>query len=217
MIERYFFPGAAFSWAPPQAITTQPKDGTVTVSPPTPSVMTFQDLDPHHFDTSTMNRFRSLGLTKNQAIPHDWLCYIHGRTAKISSANDVLTGFMSGCYIAVWTDNTGRQVGHIGTIESVGKNQPPNSTVKQTFSAMMPNNVKAYNPAEAWNFNEIMALTRKYPHYDGWWNVLSLVTSDSRFYSILLLKHRRNDPLITCAGIKSCAGIGVNMMRQLLA
>ncbi|EIC29489.1 hypothetical protein Metal_1719 [Methylomicrobium album BG8] len=106
---------------------------------------------------------------------------------------------MSGCYIAAWTDNTGRQVGHIGTIESVGKTQPPNSTVKQTFSAMMPNNVKAYNP---------MALTRKYPQYDGWWNVLSLVTSDSRFYSILLLKHRRNDPLITCAGIKSCAGIG---------
>ncbi|EIC29490.1 hypothetical protein Metal_1720 [Methylomicrobium album BG8] len=65
MIERYFFPGAAFSWAPPQAITTQPKDGIVTVSPPTPSVMTFQDLDPFHFDTSTMNRFRSLGLTKN--------------------------------------------------------------------------------------------------------------------------------------------------------
>jgi hypothetical protein len=220
MIERYFFQGAKYAWAPPAPITNAPKDGAIVISPPTPSALSFVDLDPYLFDTRNANKFRSLGLAKNQAITHDWLCYIHGRTAQINSNNDVLTGFMSGCFIAVWTDGLGaRQVGHIGTVESAPKNQPPNSTVKNTFSAAMPNNVKAYNPADAWNFSEIQALTTKYqnPPYDGWWKVMSLVTSNNQFFSILLLKQRQIDTQISCAGIKPCAGMGFNLLQQALA
>jgi len=219
MIERYFFEGATYAWAPPAAITSQPKDGAVVVSPATTSTMTFQDLDPQLFDTRSMNRFRSLGIAKNQALTHDWLCYIHGRTATINTTSDVLTGFMSGCYIAVWTDPTGRQVGHIGTVEFAAKDQPPNSTVKAAFSAIMPPNVKAYNPADAWDFGEISAITAKYhnPAWNGWVKILSLVTSTDEFYSILLLKHRHSDAQIACGGIKRCAGVGYNLLRQLLA
>jgi len=220
MIERYFFEGAKYAWAPPLPITTDPKDGQIVPSPPTVSNLTFQDIDPYLFDHSQTNKFRNLGLTKNQAITHDWLCYIHGRTAALHTNNDVLTGFMSGCFIAIWTDAMGlRQVCHVGTVESAPKNQPPNTTVKNHFSATMPNNIKAYNPAAAWDPGEILAKANKFknPPYDGWWNILSLVTSTNQFYAILLLKQRRTDNLIVCAGIKPCTGIGPNLLRQQLA
>lgn len=222
MIERYFFKGAKYSWNPPAAVNPPAQDGAIVPNPVTASNMTFQDLDTYLFEASsqaTVNKFRALGLAKNQVIQHDWLCYVLGRTAEITSANDVMTGFMSGCFIAAWNGVGGRKVAHIGTVEHAAKNAPPNSTVKQTFLATMPNNIKAYSPAAAWNPGEIMAIASKYknPGFGGWFNILSLVTSTNNFFSILLLKQRRDDPLITCGGIKSCAGLGFNMMTNNLA
>lgn len=219
MIEKYFFPGAVYSWNPPNTTNGNPQDGAIVASPATQSTMTFKDIDSSLFDSSpgSVNRFRSHNIQKNQQVPHDWLCYITGKIATLNTNNDVLTGFMSGCYIAVWTDNTGaRRVSHLGTIESVAKNASPNTDVKQTFRAVMPNTVKAYNPAEAWGYSEIATITQKVPSFGGWFKILSLVTSDNQFYSILLLKKSTSQDII-CGGVKPCAGVGNTLLQGLLA
>lgn len=208
MIERYFFAGAKFNWSVPAAISNVPQDGTIVNNPATVSAMTFHDLDLTLASSPRdQNRARASGVMRNQAIQHDWLCYILGRTARINSNIDVLTGFMSGCYICVWTDATGaRQVGHIGTVDTAPKNAHPNTTVKNTFQAMMPANVIGYSPADAWQATDIAPVLSKY-RTPPVWKILSLVTAANMFYSILLIKENPNGTFISSAGIKQCAGL----------
>jgi hypothetical protein len=222
MIERYFLEGAKFAWAAPGAVSNVPKDGSINPTAVTASAMTFQDLDPTLFDTKQMNKFRNLGLAKTNPIPHDWLNYVHGQTATISTANDVLTGFMSGCIIVVYNDGAGvRQVGHIGTIDGAAKDQPPNSTVKNGFDAAMAGftNVKGYKPLDAWDTNEMSARTSKFknPPFGGRVRIVSLVTAGSQFFSILLLQRNMNVNEYICGGIKPCYAMGPNLLRQALA
>jgi hypothetical protein len=200
MIERYFVKGARFNWAAPSAISTQPKDGAIVDSPQVTAPMFYVGLDDQVVDHSLPN-VSTLGLRKDMGIPYTWLNYIHGRTAKVAATGDVLTGFMSGCWIATWTDTTGRWVGHLGTIESAAKTEPPNSTVKNTFAQAMPANVIAYNPARAFDPAEIVPLLtamRGTPSAQ----VLSLVTSANHFYSILLLERMNERGVWICAGKK---------------
>jgi hypothetical protein len=211
VIERYFVKGARFRWAPPSAITTQPMDGSLVVTPPTPpGSMTYVGMDGEIVDFGLPN-VTTLGFKMNMVITYDWLCYVHGRTAKIASSSDVLTGFMSGCLIATWSDTGGRWVGHIGTIESKGKNEPPNSTVKIGFSTTMPTNVRGYNPATAFGPEEIMPILAKCTGKPEV-RIVSLVTPTSEFYSVLFV--RRNDlnlnemDIWVCAGKKLIAGMG---------
>ncbi|MGH7784443.1 MAG: hypothetical protein ACREO5_11460, partial [Candidatus Binatia bacterium] len=118
MIERYFLEGVKFAWTAPGAVSNVAKDGSINPTAVAPSAMTFQDLNPNLFDPRQANKFRNLGLAKGNPIPHDWLNYVHGQTATINTASDVLTGFMSGCIIVAYNDAAGlRQVGHIGTID----------------------------------------------------------------------------------------------------
>lgn len=220
MIEKFFFKGAQFSWNPPPAIANAPQDGTIVPSPVTASNLVFEDLHPTMYDVTQINKFRNLGIMKNQAVAHDWLCYIHGRTATLNTHNDVLTGFMSGCFIGVWNDANGlRQVGHIGTVESAPKNAPPNSTVKATFLGAPKTNVKAYNPAAAWDPAEVLQIGTgfKNPSSAGWTKVVSLVTGTNQFYSILLMKHKWDDAKIVCGGIKLCTGMGPGLLQTALA
>jgi hypothetical protein len=211
MIERYFVKGARFRWAPPPAVTTQPMDGAVVVTPPTPpGALTYVGMDGEIVDFGLPN-VSTLGFTMNMTVAYDWLSYVHGRTAKLASSGDVLTGFMSGCLIATWSDTGGRWVGHIGTIESKGKNEPPNSTVKIGFSTTMPPNVRGYNPATAFGPEEIMPILSKCTGKPEV-RIVSLVTAASDFYSILFV--RRNDlnlkemDIWVCAGKKQVPGMG---------
>ena len=222
MIERYFFEGATFAWAAPGAVSNVPRDGSINPTGAGGAAMTFQDLDTYLFDTSQANKFRGLGLAKGANIQHDWLNYVHGQTATINTNNDVLTGFMSGCIIAIFFDAMGRrQVGHIGTIDGSPKDQPPNSTVKTAFSTAMAGftNIKAYKPADAWDPSEMNMRTGKFrnPMWGGRVRIVSMVTGNGQFYSILFLQRDVNKNEYVCGGIKSCAAMGPNLLHQALA
>jgi hypothetical protein len=203
MIDRLFVKGARYLWTPPAAITTQPMDGAIVVTPAAPpGLMTYVGLDGEIVDRG-LPHVSTLGLSMNMPIQYQWLSYIHGRTAKINTTSDVLTGFMSGCWIATWTDATGHWIGHLGTVESAGKNQPPNTTVKQQFASQMPNNVQAYKPSDWWAFHEIMVIANESKAYPEA-KILSLVTGNGELFSILMLR-RMNEPSIWVCGGKKLA------------
>jgi hypothetical protein len=216
MIERYFVKGARYSWAAPSAITTQPKDGAIVVTPVVTAPMFYVGLDAEIVDHSLPN-VSTLGFRKDMGISYKWLSYIHGRTAKISpGATDVLTGFMSGCRIATWTDNGGRWVGHVGTVESAPKDQPPNSTVKNAFVQAMPQNVLGYNPAGAFDASDFMLMLRTVQGKPSA-QVLSLVTSNNVFYSILMVERMDERGIWICAGKKQVPAVAYDALsRELL-
>jgi hypothetical protein len=217
MIERYFVKGARFQWGAPSAISNQPQDGAIVVNPSSPpGSMAYVGLDGEIVDFA-LPHVTALGLSVNMSIGYSWLSYILGRTAKIATSNDVLTGFMSGRWIATWTDAAGRWVGHIGTIESVGKNEPPNSTVKIEFSTHMPENVQAYNPADAWGFDEITGILSKCKERPAA-KILGLVTSANQFYSILFCCRMSEPRVWICGGKKLVTGTAYSeLANQLIA
>lgn len=203
MIERYFIKGAHFRWQAPAAISSHPRDGQIVINPPAaPGLMTYAGLDEEIFDPALPN-VSTLGFQVGMMFSYQWLNYVHGRTAKVAGGQDVLTGFMSGCWIASWNDGQ-RWVGHIGTVESAEKNEHPNSTVKINFSTSMPRDVRGYNPADAWSYDEIMRVMEpcRVKHAP---KILSLVTADGHFYSILMLK-RQNPDVWVCGGRKLVEG-----------
>jgi hypothetical protein len=130
MIEKYFRDGIRFKWNAPAALH-QPMDGSVVDNTGTTSPMIYDGLesqliDPHLriFNVST------IGLTMRMHIQHVWLDYSLGRTSKCPiGPYDILTGFMSGCFIVRWTDRGVRYVGHVGTID---KAQPTATLVNKT-------------------------------------------------------------------------------------
>jgi hypothetical protein len=216
MIEKYFVKGARFKWNAPGAVANQVRDGSIVVNPPSPpGTMTYVGLDGEIVDWGMPN-VTTLGFQMNMTISHSWLSYVLGRTAKISTNNDVLTGFMSGCLITTWTDGTGRWVGHVGTVESAGKDQPPNSDVKLTFSQAMPANTRGFNPAAAWGPEDLMPLVQasKTPISA---KVVALVTGSGQFYAVAML-NRMNEPGVwVCGGKKAVAGMDVHGLATALA
>lgn len=211
MIERFFVKGARFQWAAPSAISTQPKDGAIVVSPGVTAPMFYVGLDDQIVDHGLPN-VSTLGLRKDMGITYTWLNYILGRTAKVTVAGDVLTGFMSGCRIVTWNDG-GRNVGHIGTVESSSPTEPPNSTVKTTFRQAMPQNVTGYNPAGAYDFGEIAAMMagmRGTPSA----KILSLVTGANQFYSILLFERMSERGIWICGGKKQVAPVAYDALAD---
>ena len=128
MLENYLRRGVRLKWMPP-ASQTSVNDGAVIPSPMAP-------LNPMNYDgmdDQIMANFHAntLGLRVGQQIPYRWLAYVAGRTATMPlGGGDVLTGPMSGCRIATWTDG-GQKVAHVGTID----NNPAVSTkVKRAFA-----------------------------------------------------------------------------------
>jgi hypothetical protein len=109
MIEQYFLKGTVWHWAAPAPIVHQPHDGAIVESgnanPPT---LTYAGPDaeithlPHE-------GAQIAAIPPHFNVPYLWLDYIHARTAFVRSRDaDVLTGFMSGCWICTW--GTGRLV-----------------------------------------------------------------------------------------------------------
>lgn len=225
MIERYFVKGATFNWTKPPTISPPAMDGTAVSSGIKPGpAMTYAGLDPDivygpmpkplHLIYAKTNPPASHGLVPGLAVPYTWLNYVLGRTAyKTLAAADVLTGFMSGCRICVYNDATGaRRVGHVGTVESAAKTAPPNSTVKATFRNAInwvgvAANLTGYNPALAFGYDDIKGVCKEagadWGTLAGNANIMSLVTANRQFYSILMIKRSAN--LWVCGGKKHMA------------
>jgi len=221
MISKFFIKGTTFTWNAPQPISPANMDGTIVQSGQNPGpAMTYSGLDneitygkmrgPLASVYASTSPPQSHGLNANQPVPNIWLNYVLGRTAYMQTAGgDVLTGFMSGCWITTWTEGGNRYVGHVGTVESSPKDQPPNSTVKNTFAAKFAGNpsagtnLKGFNPASAWSLSQIRSVckesTTSWGSYMGNSKIMALVTRNNHFYSILMIKNG-NDWI--CGGSK---------------
>ncbi len=181
MLENYLRRGVRLKWMPPRSQTTA-NDGAVVPSPLIPLNPLIYD----GMDDQIMANFHasSLGLTMGQQIPYRWLAYLAGRTATTPLAGgDVLTGPMSGCLIALWTDG-GTKIAHVGTID----NNPPASTkVKRSFAAEAgaAGDLVAFNPAAVWNPGEVAAAMGKRPMS---FQIYALVTRAGGYYSVLVFE-----------------------------
>lgn len=240
MISKYFVKGTSFTWTPPAQVIPAPaqQDGAIIASSiMAPPVMTYAGIDvalPYGEGNGPMRSLwakthtpASRGLVPGMIVPYTWLNYVHGRTAFIQAAGgDILTGFMSGCWIVVWTQAGARHVGHIGTVDSAPKTQPPNTTVKQGFRAMftgpMPvgSSLKGFNPAAPWGLNEITSVCREmdprnYGQFTVRSKIMALVTRNDHFYSMLMVERPGN--VWVCGGYKRISSSGQSTVLAALA
>jgi len=193
MIEKFFIKGLRVIWPGGPVDAPSGTDGAIILNPTrAPQPMISDGMDGELYD-ATLPNITALGLRKGQPIPLNWLSYAPGRTTKrMLSAGDVLTGYMSGCPIALWTENGMRYAGHVGTVDA---NPPVNQLVRRTFAQFMPQDVTGFNPAAAWQPAEIVALTDKFKKCTpGAPRILALVTTTGEFYSIIMFSLMTKDP-----------------------
>jgi hypothetical protein len=166
-----------------------------------------QLIDPHLMQTHVS----TLGLTMRMSIQYAWLDYAPGRTAKLPMGPyDVLTGYMSGCIIAQWSDRGVNYAGHVGTIDS---RPDVNRPLKRTFAFAMAKDAKAFNPLGAWQPQEIGALVSKIqPGPDP--RIFGLVTTRREFYSVLMLSMPGNEWCV--GGIKSVPPMHHDTLKLLM-
>ena len=193
--------GARLKWACPAADPGIRKDGLLIDNPPRTSPMVYDGLDGELYSFGAAHA-STAGLTKGMAIPHTWLVYAYGHTTRcVLAGSDVLTGFMSGCVIAQWSERGTRYVGHVGTVESDVR---VNTAVKRGFVDAMRGltQTRGFNPAGAWQYDEIAALMRKFKS-GATPRIVALVTTGGDFYSILLFQLQQAPNEYCVGGIKS--------------
>ena len=190
MIEKYFRPGIRFKWTKPRdAIhpAGTPRVYTMVDSREAPNALVYDGLDGQLKDPllTSVVHVSTLGLTMRMPIPHDWLDYAPSRTARLQlGRHDVLTGWMSGCILASWSQGGNTYVGHIGTID----NQPAiNTGVKTAFAAAMGRDTTGFSPSNSWTDQEIDALQRQInPRPEA--KIVGLITTRGTFHSIVMFK-----------------------------
>jgi hypothetical protein len=165
---------------------------------------------------------RNPGFQKGLPISHKWLGYRPGATARCHlGTHDVLTGFMSGCPIATWTDGTGEKwVGHVGTM--VGATNI-NSRVKTTAGDALDQatEVSGFDPFNAWTPDELAVLgtnaRKNMPLYNVGVGVaiMALVTTEGNFFSIALQSMGLNGDV--ALGCKPVAPMGKDTFLATLA
>ena len=194
MLETYFQKGIRLKWNKP-GDRGCPLDGTSVLYKTAPNPMIYDGLD----NTLINNAFNahtpsSIGLTMKQSIQYSWLDYAPGRTAKLrAGSKDVLTGLMSGCWLARWQDRGATYVAHVGTINS----KAADDRVKRTFAAEIANNrtVTAFKPSDAWGPNDQYPLIREQVDgakragknaNQGRPGTFGLITTTGHFFSVLM-------------------------------
>ena len=118
MIEKYFLKGVRLNWVGSYDAPGASMDGTIVANPVAPNrPIVYDGLDGELMNTR--QNVSSLGFRMGMSVPYNWLSYSVGRTTKrMLAAGDVLTGYMSGCPIATWTENGLRYAGHVGTYDA---------------------------------------------------------------------------------------------------
>ena len=193
MIEKYFRAGIRYKWTKPRD-AIGPQDGTIVESKEAATPMVYDGLDGQLIDPFLLQtNVSTLGLKMRMPIQYAWLDYAPGRTARLPiGPYDVLTGYMSGCIIAHWSDKGLRYAGHVGTID----NPNVDRQVKRTFAFAMSKDTKGFDPFGAWPNNEIAAAVGKIKPMPQA-KIFALVTTQGEFYSILMLSLPNNE---WCAG-----------------
>lgn len=185
MIEKYFQQGIRFKWNCPKAHTTGKKDGSIVNDP----VRASAPLKYDGIDAAlgvTLPHSSTLGLSPGKTVNYSWLSYMHGHTSRrLLSGGDVLTGPMSGCLIATWSDRGMRWVGHVGTVVESGS---INKKVKQQIGTALPTQAAGFYPDKAWGAGDIPPLLQKAQSVSKFArpDVFALVTTSGTFFSILM-------------------------------
>jgi hypothetical protein len=195
MIEKYFLLGVRFRWQKPPNVDGT-RDGAMVdgIRPTAP--LTYIGLGGIVSPTLMSTHVSTIGLVMNMPIQHKWLDYTPGRTARVPiGPYDVLTGFMSGCIIARWTDRGVTYVGHVGTVEEA---PDVNRSVKRNFAFAMPKGTTGFSPLHAW-VNELPDLSRRFnpPKVP---QICGLVTTRGEFYSVVMFNDGMNEWY--CGGAK---------------
>lgn len=210
MIEKYLQLGVCYRWAKPQDRNVNHNGKIVNSILATPP-LTYIGLGKISAPKLRVKHVRDIGLQMNMDIQYQWLDYALGQTARVPiGPYDVLTGFMSGCIIARWTDRGVNYVGHVGTIDS---SQSTNKLVKRTFAFAMPKGTTGFNPANAWEFDEISDISKEFspkklPY------ILALVTTGGEFYSVLMFFEGSNRWY--CGGSKRVEAISHDDLKLLM-
>ena len=204
MIEKYFLKGVRLRWDGSYDAPVATMDGTIVNNPTPPSrPITYDGLDGELINASLGNG-TAVGLSMRAPVPHSWLSYSVGRTTKkLLAAGDVLTGYMSGCPIATWTENGLRYAGHVGTYDA---NPAVNTLVRKTFADFMPNDTVGFNPAGAWGPGDIGALMGQFKNVHANPRFLALVTTAGAFYSILMFNLGAKNPKFIVPAGSWCVG-----------
>lgn len=211
MIEKYLKLGVRFRWAKPQNVDG-PRDGAIVDGIRPTSTLTYIGLGEAVAPELLTTHVSTIGLQMNVPIQHKWLDYAPGRTARVViGPYDVLTGFMSGCIIARWTDRGVNYVGHVGTIEP--KENPANRVVKRAFAFAMTKGATGFNPALAWDFNELQQMGRKFsvPRTP---EICALVTTRGEFYSVVMFRDGVNEWY--CGGAKRVEPISHDALKMFM-
>jgi hypothetical protein len=188
MIEKYLQLGVRYRWQKPPNVDG-PRDGAIVDGIRPTTQLTYIGLGSVVSPTLMNIHVSTLGLQMNMPVQHKWLDYTPGRIARVPiGPYDVLTGFMSGCIIARWTDRGVTYVGHIGTVES---DLAVNRTVKRAFAFAMPRGTTGFNPLQAWA-NDLPALSRRFnpPKVP---QICALVTTAGDFYSVVMFMDGANE------------------------
>jgi hypothetical protein len=188
MIERYFRAGIRYLWNKPND-SMGALSGAMVASVGAANPMTYDGLDGHRAAVDPqlllVQVSQVIGIQKGANIPHAWLDYAPGRTARMPiGGNDILSGYMSGCLIARGTHGGALSVFHVGTIDN---NPGVNKTVKQAFAQALPADATGFYPLAAWPTGEIATIQSRFGGSAGAASVLALVTSAGAFYSILMV------------------------------
>ena len=207
MIEKYLQLGVRYRWQKPPNVDG-PRDGAIVDSIRATAPLTYIGLGAIVSPALMMTHVSTLGLQMNMPVQHQWLDYTPGRTARVHiGPYDVLTGFMSGCIIARWTDRGVNYVGHVGTVES---DPAVNRKVKRAFAFAMTKSTTGFNPAKAWHADIVQLSQRvgKIP------NICALVTSSGEFYSVVLFQDGINEWY--CGGAKRVPPVSHDQLKMQL-
>ncbi len=181
MLETVLRRGVRVQWMPP-ASRTGTNNGNVIATPTIPqNPLKYDGMDDQihaGFHAST------LGRRVGDAMQYRWLAYVSGQTTSMPLAGgDILTGPMSGCLIATWTDGT-TKAAHIGTIDN---NVSASRTVKRAFAAHAgaSADLSAFNPAAQWTPGEVATAMGTRPMA---FQIYGLITGRTNFYSVLMFE-----------------------------
>jgi hypothetical protein len=220
--EAGFVPGRKFGWTCPKEaeIRQADWDGEIIANSSGTRNLVPNGWDAHVWDK--LNSKRELPRAAQPVSPLTWLNYGPGKTFKAPLNNaDILTGPMSGCLLAVWTDdNNATFAAHIGTTSNKKADEPPNTTVKRNFYAMLvslqkQNSVKGFNPLAPWSGPDINGLTDLRPPDTEGPKFFGLMTAQKSFFSLVLVKYRRLDEWV-CLGVKPCTAMDNAALRDAL-
>ena len=203
MIEQYFLKGIRYNWFGSYDAPAATMDGTIVANPTPPNRPMFYDGLDGELTNAALGNGNGFGLRKGMGVPHEWLSYSVGRTTKRTLPRDVLTGYMSGCPIATWTENGVRYAGHVGTYDA---NPAVNTLVRKTFADFMPNDTVGFNPAGAWGPGDIGALMGQFKNVHANPRFLALVTTAGAFYSILMFNLGAKNPKFIVPAGSWCVG-----------